>query len=382
MESLDRYVRAMKRQPVDRVPIGSMISLPYWSRSLGGVTGLSGHMVAHPLLWIERQEELGLDPILFPYWFREPYITDWPRAFFRWPSDVCRDWQVSSQITERNDVDTVLRKRIRTPAGEMTALIKREPFQKWVIEHPLKKESDLGHLLYRPDPAQVNASGLQQVLRSANGRALVMLVVAGVFDEACHWRGMESLVMDIYDRPQWVHRLMKVLVEYTLRVVRRLGQIALHSIMIDESSVGLGISPKMFREFVLPYDQQIAAACRETGILTSFHICGRSAALLELMADVGADAIEPLVPVECAGDVELADAKRRVGSRVSLMGGFNERLLSGGTVEDVRAAALKCIEAAAAGGGYIMRTAGQIFEAKAENLNAFAEAARNCRQYP
>ena len=66
METLDRYVRAMKRQSGDRVPIGSMISLPYWSQGLGIGTGLSDHLAAHPLLWIELQEEIGFDSVLIP----------------------------------------------------------------------------------------------------------------------------------------------------------------------------------------------------------------------------------------------------------------------------------------------------------------------------
>jgi uroporphyrinogen-III decarboxylase len=146
--------------------------------------------------------------------------------------------------------------------------------------------------------------------------------------------------------------------------------------MIDESFAGYGIPPSLFREFALPYDQEIAAACREAGILTSFHVCRRSSALLELMADVGADAIEPLVPVGRAGDVDLADARRRVGHRVALMGGFDEEVLASGGVDDVSAETQKCLQAAAGSDGYVLRAAWQLFEAKPENLRAFVETAR------
>jgi uroporphyrinogen decarboxylase len=205
--------------------------------------------------------------------------------------------------------------------------------------------------------------------------------VPGAFDEASHWRGMQSLIMDIFDRPQWVHRLMGLCSDYTVRLVQRLASTGLHSLMIAESSAGVGISPKMFREFIQPYDRRIADTCRQADILTSLHICGRSSALLESMADTGADAIEPLVPVACAGDTDLADAKRRVGHRVSLMGGFNPQVLTEGTADDVRIETSKCLEAAARGGGYILRTAGQIFEARPESLRAFVETGRELGRY-
>ena len=45
------------------------------------------------------------------------------------------------------------------------------------------------------------------------------------------------------------------------------------------------------------------------------------------MADTGPDAIETLTSNRSSGDVDLADAKQRIGDRVCLFGGFNEHLL-------------------------------------------------------
>ena len=60
------------------------------------------------------------------------------------------------------------------------------------------------------------------------------------------------------------------------------------------------------------------------------------------MADTGVHVIEPLDPL---GGVSVADAKRRVGHKVALMGGVNTLTLSSGAPEEVQAEAIrKCRE--------------------------------------
>ena len=46
--------------------------------------------------------------------------------------------------------------------------------------------------------------------------------------------------------------------------------------------------------------------------------------LLERIADMGPDAMETLTPPGMGGDVDLAEAKRRVGERVCLVGGWDQ----------------------------------------------------------
>jgi len=67
------------------------------------------------------------------------------------------------------------------------------------------------------------------------------------------------------------------------------------------------------------------------------------------MADTGPDAIETLTSSRSSGDVDLADAKRRIGDRVCLFGGFNEHLLHEADADAVRAEVERCLEAAMEG---------------------------------
>ncbi len=262
-----------------------------------------------------------------------------------------------------------------TPRGKLTSRHRRQTNAKLILEYPIKEEEDLALLEYRPDPALMSVEGLSRMVNTVGRRAYFMHVVSGVWNEACNLRGMQQICYDVYDRPQWVKRFFDVIKRRQVRQIRCLHKAAIPCVVVDETYVGMGISPAMFREFVLPFDQELVRAAQEKGLLVILHNCGKARRLLDLMVETGADALETLAPPTSSGDVELAEAKRRVGDRLCLCGGFDERVLADGGVEQVRAEVRRCMKAAAKGGGFILRTAGQILDAPPENMEAMVQAA-------
>jgi uroporphyrinogen-III decarboxylase len=99
------------------------------------------------------------------------------------------------------------------------------------------------------------------------------------------------------------------------------------------------------------------------------------------MADTGPDAIETLTSSRSSGDVDLADAKQRIGDRVCLFGGFNEHLLNEADADGVREEVRRCLDAAMEGGGYVLRSTGQIFFAKPGLIEVMCETARDLGRY-
>ena len=103
--------------------------------------------------------------------------------------------------------------------------------------------------------------------------------------------------------------------------------------------------------------------------------------ILEDMAETGPDAIETLTSSRSSGDVDLVDAKRRIGNRVCLFGGFNEHLLHEADADAVREEVRRCLDAAMEGGGYVLRSTGQIFNAKPGLIEVMCETARDLGRY-
>ncbi len=114
---------------------------------------------------------------------------------------------------------------------------------------------------------------------------------------------------------------------------------------------------ELFDEFVFPYDKRVNDVIHRHGGRVRAHCHGNCMDFLERMADMGLDAIEPLEHAP-AGDVDLAEAKRRVGDRMMLCGNIASEHFLFLTPDEVRAQVRDAIRVAAPGGGFALRTSG------------------------
>jgi len=118
------------------------------------------------------------------------------------------------------------------------------------------------------------------------------------------------------------------------------------------------ISLQHYQEFVLPYEKIVIEGIKaKYNIPVYTHICGKIGDRLELIETTGTNGIDTLDPPPL-GNVELAEAKKRVGRRLFLKGNIDPiNVVLNGTPEKVWEAARKCLEVAREGGGYILSTA-------------------------
>jgi uroporphyrinogen decarboxylase len=142
-------------------------------------------------------------------------------------------------------------------------------------------------------------------------------------------------------------------------------------------------SPAIARELGLSTLQRVTALAKEAGIPTHLHCCGKERALVEMCAyETDLNLINPLEPPPM-GDCDLAEIKRTFGHRLALMGNLHTTaVMLHGTVEQVKAAARWCIEAAAEGGGFILSTGDQCGrDTPDENIRALIEVAEEYGRY-
>jgi hypothetical protein len=116
-------------------------------------------------------------------------------------------------------------------------------------------------------------------------------------------------------------------------------------------------NPQWVRAFCLPALKKATALCRQAGIPSELHCCGKEWLVLELCEEeTELDSVNPLQPPPM-GDCDLAECKQRFGKRFCLKGnvGVTHPMLLG-TPDDVETAVHRCLEAAKEGGGYILFT--------------------------
>ncbi len=384
MNTRERFEAAYTGNPLDRVPVCAWLGLPLLRTLTGGKgpRAILGESVEDPLQIIQLQENLGLDPVLVTAderWFSMYRV---PRLLYSWPEEAMETWQVTEEVENEGHGFYTHRFTATTPEGSVNWALQVGDAQVAEVEPAIKEENDLDLCIkYMPEPESLNQNNLKRMVDLVGSRGFFMHNFIGVWGEAANMRGLVTLTCDLMEEPRFVEKISEFLRDRSIRRVRHLAETGVHSVIYDQSWVGMGFSPAQFRKFMLPYDQPVIEAAKEAGFLVSYHNCGSGQAFIEDMASTGADSLETLTPRESSGDFDLAESKRRVGDRITLNGGFNERILAEATPQQVRDEVKRCIDAAADGGRYVLRSTGQIFDTAPGNIEVFTQAGREFGTY-
>ena len=170
--------------------------------------------------------------------------------------------------------------------------------------------------------------------------------------------GYQQALMGLVSDPRRAHAILDRLTAAVIAWVLPQVQHGADAMLISSAFVGGSfISRAMYREFVMPYEKRLTDAIRSAGVPAYTHTCGKIGDRLDLMAETGTQGLDTMDPPPL-GNVDLARAKQEVGQQLFLKGNMNPVALLGYTTErEVVAEATRCLEAAMAGGGYILSTA-------------------------
>jgi len=205
---------------------------------------------------------------------------------------------------------------------------------------------------------------------------------AGCWQHACCLMPVERLILECADNPEWVHRLLRALLERKLRFIEE----SLPGAQFDIIETGGGaasdtvISPKLHREFCLPYDRQLHEALHRAGHISTYHTCGGMMHLLPLIIENGTDASETLSPPGVGGNIREPERVRQVfAGNVGMIGGMDQfNVLTRGTAVEISTEVQRLVNGFGKDGGYICSASDHFFDAPVQNLKHFAAAAAEC----
>lgn len=142
------------------------------------------------------------------------------------------------------------------------------------------------------------------------------------------------------------------------------------------------ISPGLYRDLIAPAQAVLVRAARQSGVPSYCHTCGAIGDRLEAIIDVGFDGIECLDPPPL-GNVELADAVRRIGHRAFIKGNIDPvHVLLQGTPAQVEADVIRRLEIGMNAPGFILSTACAIApDTPAKNLMLLRELVEKYGRY-
>ncbi len=206
--------------------------------------------------------------------------------------------------------------------------------------------------------------------------ATVSPIISGPWTIAIGLRGASELIRDALQDPDYVHELMQLCTQVSMRFGEALLSIKAAPNYSEAPASCSLISPKMYRAFIFPYHKQLVDHFKEKKAGTGLHICGYADPILEDMVKTGVTNISIDAPTDLAKAVEITRGK------AVLIGNVPTDLFFSGTREEMKQAIKHCIDLAPKDSGYILASGCEVpGNAPPEQVDWFMELANELGRY-
>ncbi len=198
------------------------------------------------------------------------------------------------------------------------------------FERPLREEADIARLA-PPDPAKLSyvTDAVAITRKALAGRVPLIGFSGSPFTLACYmiegggsddFRLVKSM---LYSRPDLLHRILAVNAEAVSAYLNAQVAAGAQALMIFDTWGG-ALSDAAYREFSLAYAKRVIAGLvreAEGRVVPSIFFTKGGGLWLEAMAESGADALG------LDWQVDIGEARRRVGAKVALQGNMDPMAL-------------------------------------------------------
>ena len=217
---------------------------------------------------------------------------------------------------------------------------------------------------------QDRLSGIELLRERAGKDLFVEGWVEGPCAEGADLRGLNRLMTDFTDDPEFVNELF----EYTVGVAKEFAAVQIKAgadiIGIGDAAASL-VGPRIYNEFVWPREKELVDHIHACGGRVRLHICGNTKRILDGMGALGCEIVDIDYPVP------MDQARPRTGQQQTLAGNLNPvGEVRNGTPETI----LRALEALLqhAGPRWIVAAGCEIVrDTRHENVRALVNFARS-----
>lgn len=306
MNTRERFVRTLTGREVDRVPFmkvfgGTNHILPAWEQEYPGI----GSCI---------DELLGF----------EGTYRGWGKT------DVCMNPANLGTPEILRETEDIIERRWADGTVEM--IHKGGDYRRHTIQWPIRTMDDWQKYkrnhLNPDDPERFPADWKEKVKEYKNREYPLQLTHQGVYGFARERMGDENLALAFYDEPELVHDMMNTYTDVAIQIwEKQVAEVEFDLIECWEdmaSKNGSLISPKMFREFMTPCYQKIAAFAERHGIeIILIDSDGLIEELTGLMLEAG---VTTLYPYEVLAGNNL-DRVRETYPTAGIIGGLRKEAM-------------------------------------------------------
>ncbi|MGH8059643.1 MAG: uroporphyrinogen decarboxylase, partial [Candidatus Entotheonellia bacterium] len=288
--SADRFLKACRREPVDRTPVWFMRQA---GRYLAEYRALRQH---YPLLTLCKTPELAA--------------------------------QVTLQPLERLPVDAaIIFSDLLIPLEPMGVHLEFAEGEGPVIRNPIRCMADVEALRVIDPETELpfTLEAIRLVCRALDGKVPLIgfagapFTVASYLIEGSGSRQYLRTKTLMYHEPQAWHALLDKLARVSLAFLRAQIRAGARAVQLFDSWVGC-LSPDDYRVYVLPHSRRVIEGLRGTGVPV-IHFGTGTATLLGLMREAGGD----VLGVDWR--IPLDDAWQEIGADVAIQGNLDPAAL-------------------------------------------------------
>jgi MtaA/CmuA family methyltransferase len=195
--------------------------------------------------------------------------------------------------------------------------------------------------------------------------------VEGPCAEGADLRGINNLMLDLYDDPGFVLELFEFVCAMEIRFAKAQVEVGADFIGIGDAAASL-VGPALYREFVWPSEEKLVKGIQALGIPVRLHICGNTRPLLKAMGELGCEIVDLDYPSP------MKEGRAAMGPGQILLGNIHPvEVVLKGSPEEVTKSLQQCWQDA--GPRYIVGAGCEIPRGTPpENLLAMAEFAEGC----
>lgn len=213
-------------------------------------------------------------------------------------------------------------------------------------------------------------NGVRGLVQAVKNERFIEGWIEGPCAEAADLRGINNLMLDFHDDPGFVRALFEFNVDNALRFAEAQIQAGADLIGIGDAAASL-VGPKIYRDFVLPYEKRLVDGIKKLGSKIRLHICGNISKSLTDIGTLGCDF------VDLDSMVSVQQARNETGPDQVLAGNIDPvKVLRNGTPDMIFEAVRECHRQA--GRNFIVGAGCEIpRDTASENIDAMRRYARH-----